>query len=111
MADEPMRFQWPPFDKQLQLQIVNHSLGFHTEGVDGHAIQEIYYPPDTWGRGRQDHEWEMKRSERRGGPYGARLRSVYAEVQWQRFANRDFRLFCQFGAISAHLRAEIIERQ
>jgi len=35
----------------------------HTEGVDGHAIQEIYYPPDTWGRGRQDHEiaWEMKR--------------------------------------------------
>ncbi len=65
------------------------------------------------GRGRQDHEiaWKMKRSEKRGGPYGARLRSVYAEVQWQRFVNRDFRLFCQFGAISAHLRAEIIERR
>jgi hypothetical protein len=35
----------------------DHSLSFHTEGVGGHAIQVIYYPPEYMGKSvKQDHE-------------------------------------------------------
>jgi hypothetical protein len=53
----------------------------------------------------------MKRSARRGGPYGARLRSVYAEVQWQRFANVTFDYSASSARFQRICAQKSIERQ